>query len=622
MKDVDSYIPLVEQSRNGDAEALERLIEQVRGPLVEYLCRLTAHEEEAQDLAQECLLDMVKVIGQLRESERFWPWMRRIAYNKACDRRQESKRSPSRSLNEIKKELETQMIDSSTHRGLANLISKELSDAVWNAMQSLKPEHRQVLVLRCYEEMDFTEIGRMMNRRSFTVRMMFTRAKRQLQRLLSRRGYGKEMLLVALVLYGKMTAQSTASAATVTISATSLKTGFVAAVLAAVFSKVGLLITAVGLAAGGWTSVQLSRQVAARSDIPKTVQTPVDLSNEPTAEAAESWFYYPEGHPGPVMIRFLVGDRSQDRTCRTLQNDSRNYLFEPPNLYITNYRHWRQDNLVQLLPTDSVELTKFIEATEGRQRSWRPGSHSNIDNLWIVFRNPEEKSGFQSKAGYHPDALREMYFRSDWGTNVVIHDQRDQLHKQGWCSFRLEGQVNGIPVSGRGRIPFVYAMLKTCPPWIQVSVGDRVMTDRFDLATRFDRKAGTLESFSAGSFFQGLSRPWMGLHAIDTVRRDAAEQKVPFETRIVPDGTTAEVTATVSRSQGDLRIRYSIDMESDSIQKIRFETPGNSQAGEIRFTYFGTPIEPETLSGAKPVPLSDHPETLGIDWLIDMTAAP
>jgi len=72
----------------------------------------------------------------------------------------------------------------------------------------------------------------------------------------------------------------------------------------------------------------------------------------------------------------------------------------------------------------------------------------------------------------------------------------------------------------------------------------------------------------------------MGLHTIDTVRRDAAEKQVWFETRGLPGGDKAEVVLTREQT----KLVYTIDMETDVIEKITF-TGMNGSKGELRFSY-------------------------------------
>ena len=55
-------------------------------------------------------------------------------------------------------------------------------------MSSLKPRYREILVMRCYEEMDYSEIANELGCTEFGARVLFFRAKRALAKALSKRG--------------------------------------------------------------------------------------------------------------------------------------------------------------------------------------------------------------------------------------------------------------------------------------------------------------------------------------------------------------------------------------------------------------------------------------------------
>jgi len=73
----------------------------------------------------------------------------------------------------------------------------------------------------------------------------------------------------------------------------------------------------------------------------------------------------------------------------------------------------------------------------------------------------------------------------------------------------------------------------------------------------------------------------MGLHTIDTIRRDAAEQGIWFETKYIPDSKFAEVE--LLGKEGD-KIIYKIDMETDVIDEIAFSTD-KGDIGYLKFSY-------------------------------------
>jgi hypothetical protein len=135
-----------------------------------------------------------------------------------------------------------QRASSDLNDGLTELLRKELSDAVFKAMKRLKLQYRNVLLLRCFENMEYAEIATVMNCSELRSRVMFFRAKTTLRRHLAVQGFGKHYLLIALALFGIVT--TSAKAASSTITASSLEVGFTTALVAVVSSKAGLAATA------------------------------------------------------------------------------------------------------------------------------------------------------------------------------------------------------------------------------------------------------------------------------------------------------------------------------------------------------------------------------------------
>jgi len=71
--------------RDGDADAFDRLYARYRAPLYRYVLRQCAGCAEVDELYQDVWLRVVRARHQWKESQRFRPWLYRIAHNRVVD---------------------------------------------------------------------------------------------------------------------------------------------------------------------------------------------------------------------------------------------------------------------------------------------------------------------------------------------------------------------------------------------------------------------------------------------------------------------------------------------------------------------------------------------------------
>lgn len=617
------YIELVKQAQLGDRGSLDNLAELVRGRLYAYVYRIVLRDDVAQDIVQESMLEMFKIIDKLEEAELFWPWLRGIGFNKIRHHRKSERRHRTVPISSFGDGDWPEREGGGGRTGLANLMGKELRQVVFNVMRMLKPQYRMVLAMRCYEDMAYSEIAELMECSELSVRVLFCRAKKAMYRQLSRRGFGKGALLTILALFGKMTAPSEAAAASVSVTAATAKAGLAADLLGTVASRETVVaLTAAGVLAAGvavsplwvdkaisWTekSVVVLKEKLAR-DFRATPATG-DLSDE-------RWCYYPSQAGGPVMTRLVKYNPDGGYSyCQRLEDDQANYFFDRAEntIYINSYRVWREDLAVRRLPTDGPELREFLSMVEGQQAEMQYVS-SEGSGLLVVTR----ENSSPAQITHHYNLLDEEYFRYNWPGDAAVVDNRDAMHKRGWTYFRITGRINGEEVSGGGRIPFIYAASKRQRPWVRLQMAERLeVVDSAAGAYVRDMDSGAVTTYPAGSFFKGLTRPWMGLHTIDTVRRDAGEQRVWFKTKHAPGSTYAEVI--LSKEQN--RLTYTIDMEKDVVDKITFSVNGNrgrDAEGEILFSYMDEVEQPgdEFVEPRKKYYGVPQQEEMGMQWLI------
>ncbi len=167
------YIELVKKAQLGDRQCLNRLAEAAKLHLQEYVQRLTLEEEVTDDIVQESVLEMFKIFGKLKKTDRFWYWLDGIAFNKVRSYYGRRWRHKTVSLSDLGYEIAA----TNSPDGLADMVTAELKQIVLKSMRRLQPRHRAVLTMRCYRGMKYSEIAELMKCSEFGVQAFFYRAK-------------------------------------------------------------------------------------------------------------------------------------------------------------------------------------------------------------------------------------------------------------------------------------------------------------------------------------------------------------------------------------------------------------------------------------------------------------
>jgi RNA polymerase sigma-70 factor (ECF subfamily) len=571
-------IEMVTKAQLGDKQSLNRLAELARERLRVYVWRITLQDDITQEIVQETLLEMVKILGKLKRADRFWPWLYGIATNKL--HRHHRTESVRRKMTES--EARRDIVHKDRQEGLENLVGQELKEIVSGAMKKLKTRHKAVLIMRCYDGMSYAEIAESIGCSEFGTRMLFVRAKRALQKELLRNGFSKGTLLAALTFFGKMTAPSEAAAATVSVTAATTEVGLLAGVVGLATTKTAIVsLTAGGVLTAGAIMATHSPEKQIIEGAQSAVSPNAIGSFGQAANGSEQyWYYFPDGPAGTIMMRARAGTNGEKTSWQMLQNDRGNYYYLGDTIYINNHRMWAADLSVVRLPTDDPELSAFLSQVEGRDVKIQHVSGKG-KGLLVVAARDNKGGDDRSWVIRHYNVLDEAYFQSDWPAGIRTIDNRDIMHKRGWTYFTVAGWVNGEKVTGVGQMPFVYAAGKARPAWLSLRIGNKVrIIDTGQEACVYGSDGRMLSNYRGGSFFSGLARPWMGLHTIDFIRRDAAQQRLRFQTNWLQGRKTAEVAVTCE----GVRLVYTIDMDTDIIEKITFYVDRINK-GELQFSY-------------------------------------
>ena len=183
---------LVERARDGDHGAFRQLFEHYAPLVYRVAYRMLGKEEDAADLTQEVFIRAYQHLASLKHGVAFQAWITRLAVNMAHDisrRRRPDTLSldgaPPGSAEGGEWQLAAETPDYVTH-----VLTQELSLQVQQALLTLSPDHRIVVVLHHLEGMAVEDIARTIGVPAGTVKSRLARARAELKRKLA--GYFEE----------------------------------------------------------------------------------------------------------------------------------------------------------------------------------------------------------------------------------------------------------------------------------------------------------------------------------------------------------------------------------------------------------------------------------------------
>ena len=178
---------LVRAAQAGDMAAFEELVSRHRDKIYARAYSMMRNEEEAVDLSQEAWVKGWQRLRQFQGESSFGTWLTRIVINLCLDQLRRQKRQRTESIEAMDEEsggVERQM-PVLTVNPTAGLEREELRRRIDLAMGQLSYEHRTVLVLHEFEEMEYKEIAKTMGCSIGTVMSRLFYARRKLASLLS-----------------------------------------------------------------------------------------------------------------------------------------------------------------------------------------------------------------------------------------------------------------------------------------------------------------------------------------------------------------------------------------------------------------------------------------------------
>ena len=183
---LDELRPLVLRCLTGDQGAMLALVERFRGQVFGLCYRMLGQRQDAEDVAQETFVRVLKNLHRWDAARDFEPWLLAIAGNRCRTALSTRKRRPAPEF------LPEQVPD-----GLPDVhAARNLAEEVSLALEGIREDYRQAFTLFHEQELSYGEIAEAMSVPLGTVKTWVHRARRVLIDQLQRRGVVAERVAV------------------------------------------------------------------------------------------------------------------------------------------------------------------------------------------------------------------------------------------------------------------------------------------------------------------------------------------------------------------------------------------------------------------------------------------
>ena len=179
----------VKKAQSGDMQAFDRLVSKHRGKIYAMIYNMVKNDADAWDLSQEAFIKAWKALPKFESRSRFSTWLFRISHNVVYDWLRKRRIESEGELND--EVLDASRIDpgaatAPNHDARPDeaIQQSELRAEIKSAIGKLSEEHREVILLREVQGLDYKEIAEITENSMGTVMSRLHYARKKLQTIL------------------------------------------------------------------------------------------------------------------------------------------------------------------------------------------------------------------------------------------------------------------------------------------------------------------------------------------------------------------------------------------------------------------------------------------------------
>ncbi|MFC4994476.1 RNA polymerase sigma factor [Rubritalea tangerina] len=180
---------LVQLAQSGDYAAFDTLVTRHRGKVYAMIMNMVRNDADAWDLAQDSFVKAWRALPKFENRSQFSTWLFRISHNVVYDWMRKKKHESEGELNEEmqlsdRMDMSARTAPKQAARPDEALGRVERQVEIQRALDQLSDEHRETILLREIQGMEYAEIAEVMECSKGTVMSRLFYARKKLQTLL------------------------------------------------------------------------------------------------------------------------------------------------------------------------------------------------------------------------------------------------------------------------------------------------------------------------------------------------------------------------------------------------------------------------------------------------------
>ncbi|MBQ9920763.1 MAG: sigma-70 family RNA polymerase sigma factor [Clostridia bacterium] len=180
---------LVESALKGDSEAFGGLVALYEKRIYSFALGMLSDPDDAFDVSQDTFLKAYRSLNSFKGESSFYTWLYAICRNCCYDYiKQRSRRMKKNiSLSEYENDDDGAMVEIPDTASQPDLVleKKQAREKIIEAVASLPEKHREIIVLRDFEDLSYEQIAEALDISEGTVKSRLSRARMKLQAILA-----------------------------------------------------------------------------------------------------------------------------------------------------------------------------------------------------------------------------------------------------------------------------------------------------------------------------------------------------------------------------------------------------------------------------------------------------